>query len=92
MVATLSPIPPADPAAARERVLAILRGLLEELGSQGALPILAPDAHLERDLGLGSLERVELMARLEYAFAVRLPDSVITSAETPEQIAQALLH
>jgi 1-acyl-sn-glycerol-3-phosphate acyltransferase len=80
-----------DPPTARERVLEVIRGLLEELGSQGALPALGPHANLDRDLGLGSLERVELMSRLENAFGVRLPDRVITEANTPEDIARALL-
>ena len=46
---------------------------------------------LDRDLGLGSLERVELLARLETAFGVRLPDQVVAEADTPEDLAQALL-
>jgi fatty-acyl-CoA synthase len=91
-VAASTPLPPLDLAAVRVRVLEILRALLEELGSQGALPVLSPDSHLDRDLGLGSLERVELMARLENAFAVHLPDSVIADAGTPDEIARALLR
>ncbi|HYA96948.1 MAG TPA: AMP-binding protein, partial [Methylomirabilota bacterium] len=75
---------------ARQRVLDVLRELLEELGSRGALPALAPGSHLERDLGLGSLERVELMSRLETAFAVRLPESVVNEANTPEEICEAI--
>ncbi len=52
----------------RERVLDVLRALLEELGSHGALPQLSATSNLDRDLGLGSLERVELLTRLEDAF------------------------
>jgi fatty-acyl-CoA synthase len=89
-VATPIPIAQFDLTDARDRVLEVLRELLEELGSQGALPVLGPNSHLERDLGLGSLERVELMARLETAFSVRLPESVITEANTPEEITAAL--
>jgi fatty-acyl-CoA synthase len=80
-----------DRTAARERVLEIVRGLLEELGSQGALPLLHSASHLDRDLGLGSLERVELLARLETAFGVRLPDSAAAEANTPENLTQAIL-
>jgi fatty-acyl-CoA synthase len=80
-----------DRTAVRERVLEIVRGLLEELGSQGALPLLNPSSHLDRDLGLGSLERVELLARLETAFGVRLPDSAAAEANTPENLTQAIL-
>ncbi len=58
-----------DHSAVRERVLEEIRGLLAELGSQGALPMLSATAQLDRDLGLGSLERVELLARLRIASA-----------------------
>src|SRR2546428_12920594 len=85
-----TPVIQVEAAATRERVLEILRGLLEELGSAGALPILNLHSHLDRDLGLGSLERVELLARLEAAFGVRLPDRVIAEANTPAEIAGAV--
>ncbi len=75
----------------RERVLDVIRSLLEELGSRGALPMLSGASQLDRDLGLGSLERVELLARLETVFGVRLADSVVAEANTPEDLAKALL-
>jgi 1-acyl-sn-glycerol-3-phosphate acyltransferase len=81
----------ADIAAAREQVLAIVRELLEELGSLGAVPLLRAESNLDRDLGLGSLERVELMARIEAAFGVRLPDRVAAEANTPTELASAVL-
>jgi fatty-acyl-CoA synthase len=80
-----------DASEVRERVLEVIRGLLEELGSRGALPMLSGTSQLDRDLGLGSLERVELLARLETAFGVRLPDRVVAEANTPEDLAKALL-
>jgi 1-acyl-sn-glycerol-3-phosphate acyltransferase len=80
-----------DAAEVRERVLEVIRSLLEELGSRGALPMLSGASQLDRDLGLGSLERVELLARLETAFGVRLPDQVVAEANTPEDLAKALL-
>jgi fatty-acyl-CoA synthase len=76
---------------ARERVLDVVRRLLEELGSQGALPMLSLASHLDHDLGLGSLERVELLARLETEFGVRLPDRAASEANTPEDLARAIL-
>jgi 1-acyl-sn-glycerol-3-phosphate acyltransferase len=79
-----------DAAEIRERVLEVIRSLLEELGSRGALPMLSGTSQLDRDLGLGSLERVELLARLETAFGVRLPDQVVAEANTPEDLAKAL--
>jgi len=52
-----------DNSALRARVLEVVRQLLVELGSQGVLPLLTLQSNLDRDLGLGSLERVELIAR-----------------------------
>ncbi len=75
----------------RERVLEEIRALLQELGSAGAVPMLNGKSLLERDLGLGSLERVELMARLESAFSVRITDQAATQANTPDELAEAVL-
>ncbi|HET9995518.1 MAG TPA: AMP-binding protein [Candidatus Acidoferrum sp.] len=80
-----------DHSAVRERVLEVIRGLLEELGSQGALELLNGSSQLDGDLGLGSLERVELLARLETAFSLRLPDRVASDANTPEDLARAIV-
>jgi len=75
----------------RERVLDVLRELLEELGSHGAVETLSTTSNLDRDLGLGSLERVELLTRLETAFDVRLPDTLATEANTAEELIEAIL-
>jgi len=79
-----------DSSTVRERVLQEIRGLLQELGSEGALPMLHPGSQLDRDLGLGSLERVELLARLESAFGVRIPDRTAAEANTPEDLSTAI--
>jgi 1-acyl-sn-glycerol-3-phosphate acyltransferase len=80
-----------DRPAVRERVLDMLRALLTELGSEGALPMLGPSSRLDRELGLGSLERVELLARLETEFAIRLPDRVAAEINTPEELTEAVV-
>ena len=59
---------------------------LDELGARGAA------AHLERELGLGSLERVELMVRLGKVCGVRLPDQLMAEAETVQDVIDALLE
>ena len=76
-----------DSSALRARVLEVVRQLLVELGSHGALPLLSLSSNLDRDLGLGSLERVELISRLETEFGVRLPDLAAAQTSTPEDLA-----
>jgi acyl carrier protein len=71
-------------------VLAIVGGLVDELaGRSGALPHL--DDSLDRDLGISSLERVELLIRIERAFGVRLADSVMAEAATPGDLEKDLV-
>ena len=86
-----TPVTQLDRSTVRETVLREIRGLLEELGSQGALPMLSATSQFDRDLGLGSLERVELLARLETAFSLRLPDRIASEANTGEELARAIL-
>ena len=85
-----------DPTASTSAIaLATVKQVLEELGAGRGLEELAargPAAHLERELGLGSLERVELMLRLGEACGVRLPDRVVASAETVQDLIDALLY
>jgi len=89
-LATISP--QLDLPGVRERVLEVLRELLRELGSHGALAELSMHSNLDRDLGLGSLERVELLTRLENAFGVRLPDTLAAEASTAEDLTAAILE
>src|SRR3984885_1199008 len=82
-------------AAVTAQTLDILRQLLVELGGQRGLAELTargPAAHLERELGLGSLERVELMLRLGDACGVRLPDRVVAEADTVQDLIEAVLR
>ena len=71
----------------------IIRELLRELGNTRAVEEFEHKktaAHLERDLGLGSLERVELMLRLGTAFSVELPEKVVAEANTPDDLSAAV--
>src|ERR1700733_14962510 len=76
------------------QALGVVRQVLGELGGSRGLQELAargPQAHLERELGLGSLERVELMLRLGDACGVRLPDRVAAEADTVQDLIDAIL-
>jgi 1-acyl-sn-glycerol-3-phosphate acyltransferase len=48
------------------------------------------DSSLERDLGLDSLGRVELVQRLERTFGGKLPETALAQAETPRDLLKAL--
>ncbi|MEX2146865.1 MAG: AMP-binding protein [Candidatus Rokuibacteriota bacterium] len=61
--------------------MGIVTGLAIELGTLPPHATAGVDDVLDRDLGFGSLERVELALRLEQAFAVRLGDAVLAEAE-----------
>ena len=78
-----------------EQTVSVVRQLLSELGSTRGIEELTargPSAHLERDLGLGSLERVELMLRLGDACGVRLPDRVVAEADTIQDLIDAIRY
>ena len=81
-------IPRSRRAAVEAQVLAIARDLLRELGNSAAIASLSPSAHLERDLGLGSIERVELITRLERSLGP-LPESAVEATRMNELIAAA---
>jgi 1-acyl-sn-glycerol-3-phosphate acyltransferase len=72
------------------RVLDIVTALAAEVGSLPANGRAALDDVLDRDLGLGSLERVELALRLEQAFAVPLGDAVLAEAERCRDLVAAV--
>ena len=77
------------------QALAAVHGLLVELGSARGLEELkvrGAGAHLEGELGLGSLERVELMLRLGEACGSRLPERVVADADTVQDLIDAVLR
>jgi 1-acyl-sn-glycerol-3-phosphate acyltransferase len=83
--------PPISSSGIDERVLDIVARLVNELsGGSARLPSLQDS--LDRDLGISSLERVELLLRLEQTFGVRLADSVMAEAATPQDLVTAILH
>jgi len=71
-----------------QNVLAIARELARETGGARAALLATATASLERDLGLGSLERVELLARVERALGCSLDESVL-QLDSPAEIARA---
>ncbi len=49
------------------------------------------DSDLDRDLGLDSLARAELMLRLDRAFKVSLPEDLLATSEKPADLLEAIL-
>src|SRR4029077_17671261 len=49
------------------------------------------DSSLEKDLGLDSLARVELVLRLEKEFGASLPEQALATSETPRDLLRFLL-
>src|SRR3569623_2119173 len=72
-----------------QQLFTILRILLQEM--QGRALAVHADSRLDRDLGFDSLARGELVLRLERAFAVSLPESLLAEAETPRQLLAAIV-
>src|SRR3984957_4395944 len=86
----VSPARQFNAVADEERVLDLVRELVAELGHESAVRSASPASHLDRDLGLGSLERVELLLRLEKSFGTRLDEDVLADADTVQDLIVAL--
>ena len=76
----------------RERdLIALVAELVRELHPQRIRFIdILPSSRIERDLGIDSLGRTELILRIERAFRVRLPAQTIGEAETVHDLVRAL--
>ncbi len=81
---------PEAPSDANAHMLMEVIGKLAEEVRPHAAPSLTLDSAFERDLGIDSLGRVELLERIERAFGYRLPEHVIISAETPRDLLRML--
>lgn len=79
-------VPASDRAA---QLLSIIDALAAEVRC-GARAKATLDSALDKDLGLDSLARVELLVRIEKAFGVRLSDEVLGTAETPFDLLAAI--
>ena len=86
--------PEADTAAQKQRaqdLIAVVAELVRELHPQRArFREIELSSRIERDLGIDSLGRTELILRIERAFRVRLPAQTIGEAETVGDLLRAL--
>lgn len=77
------------------RALSILSLLIRELGEELHWPtsrakIISFETSLDRDLGLDSLSRVELISRVERAFGVVLTEAVFLNLNTIAELVKAI--
>ena len=86
--ATVPPLPDApDGKALAPRLLATVQRVAVELRPQAGLATaLGLDHSLDRDYGLDSLARVELISRISHDLGVSLCDAALTEAETPRDL------
>ena len=94
-VATLTPhapYPAADSGSGRvDELLRVVRSLYTELHHVEPDPqCVTLQSALDRDLGLDSLARVELLLRLEQELGVHLPESTLATAETVADLLRAV--
>jgi len=82
-----------DPAGAvAARTLEIVRDMAKDLQQRKSAPLQVQlESDLERDLGLDSLGRAELLHRLEREFRVRLSERLLAEAATPKDLVQGVL-
>ena len=75
----------ADTESDSQQLLQVIEYMLRELRGTTA-PSVSLDAHLDRDLGIDSLARAELLLRIDSAFGVQLRDESALNAETPRAL------
>ena len=84
---------PSRASKAEQELLGIVRTLAVELHPHLERTIVVDlDSDFDRDLGLDSLARSELVLRLDRAFKVRLPDQLLSDARTPADLLRAVLE
>lgn len=72
------------------QVLHIIKEFLRELDTERALPSLSLESEFLEDLSIGSLERAELFSRIEKAFVIQFPDTLISKAVKIKDIIPAI--
>jgi len=75
---------------AAQQLLHIVRDLVVELHPGHGVNDIALGSVLDRDLGIDSLSRVELVMRIERAFDVQLPEHTFAAAETVSDLFRAV--
>jgi 1-acyl-sn-glycerol-3-phosphate acyltransferase len=81
---------PTQPSVDPNKLLSVVAAVAREARPNVEVYV-ALDSSLERELGLDSLARVELVLRLEREFSASLPEQALASSETPRDLLRFLL-
>jgi acyl-CoA synthetase (AMP-forming)/AMP-acid ligase II/acyl carrier protein len=73
------------------RLLRLVEEVVRELNPSRTAPIVLLDSRLDRDLGIDSIGRAELVVRIEGSFGVTLAMHTLAEAETPRDLLSAVL-
>ena len=73
-----------------DRLLETVRTLASEAHPGSEVPTVRAATRLDRDLGLDSLAMAELLVRVEELFDVTLPDELLATARTPQDLLEAV--
>ncbi len=76
---------------AETRLLRLVEEVAHELNPSRSAPVALLDNRLDRDLGIDSIGRAELVLRIEGAFGVTLAMRTLAEAETPRDLLEAVL-
>lgn len=79
-----------EPAIQSSELLHIIETLLQDIHPGSGLKSLTLDSSLDKQVGLDSLARIELLARIEERFNITLPAQHIMDATTPRELLQML--
>jgi 1-acyl-sn-glycerol-3-phosphate acyltransferase len=73
-----------------KKLLTLIRAMVGEVHPHWKNLHFTPDTHLERDLGLDSMARMELRTRIEAQFGIPLQEAAAITATTPNELLRAL--
>lgn len=74
-----------------EELLQLIHNLVKELHPHFSKSSVTLEDDFEKDLGLDSLSRVELISRIEASFKTSFPETILHEAQTPKDLLKALL-
>jgi 1-acyl-sn-glycerol-3-phosphate acyltransferase len=74
-----------------ETLLSVIRELVGEVHPRWKNLHFLPDTHLEKELGLDSMARMELCNRIEVSLGMKLDETAVAGASTPNKLMQLIL-